>query len=672
MSKKFILTSEFSPSGDQPNAIDELVKGLTDGQEHQTLLGVTGSGKTFTVANVIEKVQRPTLVLCHNKTLAAQLYAEFRAFFPQNAVEYFVSYYDYYQPEAYMPSQDLYIEKDAAINETLDRLRLAATSSLLTRRDVLIVASVSCLYGLGSPEEFTNMSLEINVGLDMTRTEILRTLVKMQYARNDVAFERSCVRVRGDVIDIWPAYLEYGMRIELFGDTIDAIYNFEPLTGEIIEDLEKAMLFPAKHYVMEPENVVRAIGAIRNEMDEQLKRLRNEGKLLEAQRLESRTLYDLEMMEEIGYTSGIENYSRHLDGRATGSRPFCLIDFFPKDFLTIVDESHVTMPQVRGMYNGDRARKQTLVDHGFRLPSALDNRPVKLLEFEALAGQRIYISATPSPYELELSHSPVEQVVRPTGLLDPIIDVRPADNQVIDLLEEITKCASMNERVLVTALTKVLSEELAQYITEAGLRGEYMHSDLDTVERTQILRELRRGEFDVLVGVNLLREGLDLPEVTLVAILDADKEGFLRSQSSLIQTAGRAARNVKGRVIFYANKITAAMKYTIDETTRRRKLQAIYNEENKITPTTITSKLHEGIEGILEEAKTLEENVVGGHDEATRAALIKELETQMFEAAEKLNFELAAQLRDKLQFLADGKKPSLQKKRGRKKRKHRR
>jgi len=648
MESKFKLVSDYKPTGDQPQAIDQLVQGLNDNLRHQTLLGVTGSGKTFTIANVIAQVQRPTLVIAHNKTLAAQLCSEFKEFFPENAVEYFVSYYDYYQPEAYIPHTDTYIEKDAAINEEIDKLRHSATSALFERRDVIIVASVSCIYGLGSPEEYRKHVLSLRAGGEYPRDQVLRRLVDMQYARNDMDFHRSTFRVRGDVLEVFPAgNSDRAIRIEFFGDEVERITEIDYLTGEILGDRSHVAIFPASHFVTSKELMEQAVKGIEAELEEQLARFRNENKLLEAQRLEQRTRYDLEMMQEMGFCQGIENYSRHLAGRPAGSRPDTLIDYFPKDFLLVVDESHVTLPQVRGMYNGDRSRKTVLVEHGFRLPSALDNRPLVFNEFESLVPQAIYVSATPGPYEEEHSARVAEQIIRPTGLVDPKIVIKPVTGQVDDLMEEIRQRTAMRERVLVTTLTKRMAEDLTDYLREAGIKVRYLHSDIDTLERMAIIRDLRQGEFDVLVGINLLREGLDLPEVSLVAILDADKEGFLRSDRSLIQTMGRAARNVNGRVVMYADQVTDSMQRAVEVTLRRRQLQKEYNERHGIVPQTIKK----GIRSVIEATKAAEEGAKYtadkkglSRDEHTR--LLKRLEKEMQAAAKALEFEQAAYLRD--------------------------
>jgi len=661
---EFDLRSPFAPAGDQPRAIGELSAGLERGDRFQTLLGVTGSGKTMTIANVIKAHGRPTLVLSHNKTLAAQLYGELKGFFPNNAVEYFISYYDYYQPEAYVPSTDTYIEKDASINEDIDRLRLRATSSLMEREDVIIVATVSAIYGLGDPVEYRQRMVRIERGERRARDEILRALVGIQYSRNDVAFERGTFRVRGDTVEVFPAYEEQGVRVEMWGDEVERITKIDVVTGDTIAELERTAIYPAKHFVTSRQTLERAVRLIRTELDERLAVLRAEGKLLEAQRLDSRTNFDIEMMLEIGTCAGIENYSRPLSGRRAGERPACLFDYFPDDLLVVVDESHVTLPQIGGMYNGDRARKSTLVDYGFRLPSALDNRPLMFDEFLALTPRAIFVSATPGDLELQLSEGVVvEQIIRPTGLLDPEIDVRPVRGQVDDLLHEIRLREQRGERVLVTTLTKRMSEDLTDYLQQMGVRVRYMHSDIDAIERMEIIRGLRLGEFDVLVGINLLREGLDLPEVSLVAILDADQEGFLRSDRSLIQTIGRAARNSAGRAIFYADRITGSMQRCMDETHRRRELQIEYNEKHGITPTTVVKSTAEvrfstrvaDARGEREEPRKVAERVATYASEMDAEALIELLEQQMKEAAAKLDFEAAAALRDQLFELRAGK-----------------
>ncbi|MDX5324585.1 MAG: excinuclease ABC subunit UvrB [Exiguobacterium sp.] len=642
----FALQSEYKPGGDQPEAIRQLVEGVNRGDRYQTLLGATGTGKTFTVSNVIQEVKKPTLVLAHNKTLAGQLYSEFKEFFPNNAVEYFVSYYDYYQPEAYVPSTDTFIEKDASINDEIDKLRHSATSALFERDDVIIVASVSCIYGLGNPEEYRSLVLSHRVGKEMGRDEMLRKLIDIQYERNDIDFQRGRFRVRGDVVEIFPASRdEHCMRVEFFGDEIDRIREMDPLTGEIIADREHVAIFPASHFVTRDEKLQKAIVNIEAELEEQLEKFREEGKLLEAQRLEQRTQYDLEMMREMGYCSGIENYSRHLNLMPEGATPYTLIDYFPKDFLLVADESHVTLPQVRGMYNGDQARKQVLVDHGFRLPSAKDNRPLKFEEFEKKLSQAIFISATPGPYELEHTPEMIEQIIRPTGLVDPTIEIHPIKGQIDYLMDQIRDRIKRDERVLVTTLTKKMAEDLSDYLREAGIKVNYMHSEIKTLERIEIIRDLRLGKYDVLVGINLLREGLDIPEVSLVTILDADKEGFLRSDRSLIQTIGRAARNANGHVILFADKMTDSMQRAIDETDRRRTIQLAYNEEHGITPQTIRKE----VRGVIRATVDAEEEVLeslSSMKPAEREAAIAKLEEEMKQAARDLQFERAAELRD--------------------------
>lgn len=647
----FKLRSEFKPTGDQPEAIARLSQGVVEGKEHQTLLGVTGSGKTFTIANVVANTNRPTLVLAHNKTLAAQLVGEFREFFPENAVEYFVSYYDYYQPEAYIPRTDTYIEKDAQINEEIDKLRHSATSALLERRDVIIVASVSCIYGLGNPAEYAENALSLRVGMQRERDKVLKRLVEMQYARNDIAFERGTFRVRGDSLEIIPASeSDVALRVEFFGDEIERITEIETLTGEVLGRRNHVAIFPASHFVTGAEKMQVAISRIEAELESRLKELRDRDKLLEAQRLEQRCRYDLEMMREVGFCSGIENYSRHLEGRDAGTPPYTLLDYFPKDFLLVIDESHVTIPQVRGMYAGDRSRKETLVEHGFRLPSAMDNRPLMFDEFTGRVNQLIYVSATPAPYELGKSQQVVEQIIRPTGLIDPEIAIRPTKGQIDDLYGEIRLRVERNERVLVTTLTKRMAEDLTDYFKEMGLKVRYLHSDIDTLERMSIIRDLRLGEFDILVGINLLREGLDLPEVSLVAILDADKEGFLRSTQSLIQTIGRAARNVHGHVIMYADRVTASMDTAIGETNRRREKQVAYNLKHGITPQTIKKKVHAVIEATAgvdtDNDKRLTPESYKAMSQRERLEVISRLEKEMKQAAKDLLFEHAAELRD--------------------------
>ena len=643
----FEVVSPFQPSGDQPEAIEALARGVELGLDEQTLLGVTGSGKTYTMAKVIEKVQRPTLILAHNKTLAAQLCSEFREFFPHNAVEYFVSYYDYYQPEAYIPHTDTFIEKDSAINEEIDRLRLSATASLLERRDVIVVSSVSCIYGLGEPEDFASMMVSLRVGAEIPIRELLNKLVAIRYERNDIAFERNMFRVRGDTVEIWPAYWkDTAIRVEFFGDEIDRISEINVVTGTPIRRLNNIPIWPATHYVTPKEKMDAAIQEIYKELEERVKFFEDQGKAIEAQRIRQRTMYDIEMMQEIGYCSGIENYSRVIEGRPVGSPPHTLLDYFPKDFLLFIDESHVTLPQVHAMYNGDRARKTTLVDYGFRLPCAFDNRPLKFEEFEQRLNQVIYVSATPGEYETTRSGQIVEQVIRPTGLLDPKVEVRPIEGQIDDLIGEINQRTARNERVLVTTLTKKMAEDLTQYLQKMGIKVRYMHHDIDTIERMEIIRDLRLGSFDVLVGINLLREGLDLPEVSLVAILDADKEGFLRSETALIQTIGRAARNADGEVILYADKITPSMRRAIDETERRRKKQDDFNKAHGIVPKTIRKDIRELLE--IAEPAQRDAKPVKQMTKLERLQLIDKLEKQMKEAAKMLEFELAAALRDQI------------------------
>lgn len=645
---KFILKSDYTPKGDQPDAIKKLACGIKNGKAHQILQGVTGSGKTFTMANIIQEVQKPTLVLAHNKTLAYQLFTEFKEFFPDNAVEYFVSYYDYYQPEAYVAATDTYIAKDSSINDEIDKLRHSATMSLFERRDVIIVASVSCIYGLGDPEEYRKLVLSLRPGQEISPEEVMKELIERQFVRNDFDFSRGTFRRRGDVLDIFPAgNEEKAIRVEFFGDEIDRISEFDSLTGKVTSHISHGYIYPASHYATSAEKAAAAITTIKEELKDRLIELENENKLVEAQRLEQRTNYDIEMLEEIGFCSGIENYSRHLSQRPAGSRPYTLIDYFPDDFMLFVDESHVSIPQVGGMYEGDRSRKQNLVDFGFRLPSALDNRPLKFPEFEKLIKQTIYVSATPGPYEMEKTGGEVvEQIIRPTGLLDPLIDVRPVENQIDDLIENIHQIIDKNERVLVTTLTKRMAEDLTDYLSENGIKVKYLHSDIKTIERSEIIRDLRLGKFDVLVGINLLREGLDLPEVSLIAILDADKEGFLRSETSLIQTIGRAARNSKGHVIMYADKITRSMKKAIDETERRRKIQTEFNEKHGITPTTIKKNIAE----IIQVTKSTEnvEEVKEEFSQEQIENIIINLETEMYKAAEELDFEKAAQIRDQI------------------------
>ncbi len=653
LSQDFRVVSPFQPRGDQPKAIDALSENIKAGLKYQTLLGVTGSGKTFTVAHVIERVQKPTLVIAHNKTLAAQLCNEFREFFPHNAVHYFVSYYDYYQPEAYIPQTDTYIEKDASINDEIDRLRHAATSALLERRDVIVVASVSCIYGLGTPEEYAAMTLALRRGATLSREEILHKLVALQYERNDIGFGRGTFRARGDTIEIIPAYSENAIRIELLGDEIERILELDAITGKRLRALDFAAIYPATHWVAGREKIARAIETIEAELTDRLKELRRAERLLEAQRLQQRTQYDLEMLRELGYCSGIENYSRHLDGRKPGEPPHTLIDYFPKDFLLVIDESHQTIPQIRGMYNGDRARKEILIDYGFRLPSALDNRPLKFEEFEAKIAQAIFVSATPGPYEHQRSAQIVEQIIRPTGLIDPEVVVRPVQGQIDDLLAEIKRVTGRGERTLVTTLTKKMAEDLTDYLVGLDIKARYLHSEIETLERVDILRDLRLGEFDVLVGVNLLREGLDLPEVSLVAILDADKEGFLRSETSLIQTIGRAARNVRGQVILYADAVTGSMARAIAETQRRRQLQLAYNQQHGITPESIKKAVREFMPELARESEKPKErkSPARARTPIELVAFIKELEQEMYAAAKRLEFERAARLRDELKEL---------------------
>ncbi|MGX7358164.1 excinuclease ABC subunit B [Dolosigranulum pigrum] len=646
----FDLKSKYEPAGDQPEAINQLVEGIKAGDKEHVLLGATGTGKTFTMSNVIQRVSKPTLVIAHNKTLAGQLYTELKEFFPNNAVEYFVSYYDYYQPEAYVPSTDTFIEKDASVNDEIDKLRHAATSSLLERRDTIVVASVSCIYGLVNPIDYKNHVLSLREGTEIGRDELLETLVDMQYQRNDIDFKRGTFRVRGDVVEIFLVSRgSEAIRVEFFGDEIDRIREVDVVTGEVQHALKHVAVFPATHFVSSDEQTQSAINSINQELKEQLSELRDENKLLEAQRLEQRTEYDLEMLHEMGYCSGIENYSRHLDGRQPGEAPYTLLDFFPDDSLFIIDESHMTMPQIRGMYNGDRARKERLIEHGFRLPSALDNRPLTLEEFEARVPQITYVSATPAQYEIERSSQVVEQIIRPTGLLDPIIEVRPIKGQIDDLIDEIHKRIDKNERVFITTLTKKMSEDLTDYLKEVGIKVRYLHSDIKTLERTEIIRDLRRGEFDVLIGINLLREGLDVPEVSLVAILDADKEGFLRSTRALIQTVGRAARNENGRVIMYADNMTESMQTTIDETERRREIQQAFNEEHNITPKTIKKDVPDLISIAKvdnEDGEGLTEEKIKNLSQAERREMIETMEFEMKQAAKNLEFEKAAQLRD--------------------------
>lgn len=661
---EFKIHSEYKPTGDQPQAIDKLTEGIKKGYKHQNLLGVTGSGKTFTMANVIERVQKPTLVIAHNKTLAYQLCSELKEFFPENAVEFFVSYYDYYQPEAYVPGTDTFIEKDSSINDEIDKLRHSATMALFERKDVIIVASVSCIYGLGDPIDYEKLAISLRPGMIRDRNEVMSKLVDIQYVRNDYEFKRGTFRVRGDILEIFPASSsENSIRVEFFGDEIDRITEVNALTGQVLHYLNHAYITPASHFATSEEKVKRAIVTIEEELEERLKVLKDQEKLLEAQRLEQRTRYDLEMLSEMGFCSGIENYSRHLSGRAPGSRPYTLIDYFPKDFLTIIDESHQTIPQIRGMYNGDRARKETLVEYGFRLPSALDNRPLRFNEFEEMMNQCVYVSATPGPYELEHTEQEVEQIIRPTGLLDPIIEVRPIKNQIDDIINEVNGAIEREERVLITTLTKRMSEDLSRHLKEIGYKITYMHSDVDTLERMKIIRDLRLGKVDVLVGINLLREGLDLPEVSRVCILDADKEGFLRSVTSLIQTAGRAARNAGGKVIMYADTITPSMQVTIDETSRRRKIQEEYNEEHGITPKTIVKSVREVINTAIAAEESIDfKDIKDEENEFTKDEInemIDALKPEMYRAAEELDFEKAAEIRDKIKDLREKKKSTL-------------
>ena len=648
----FELKSDFKPTGDQPEAIKSIVSAINNNEKYSTLLGVTGSGKTFTMANIIQEVKMPTLILAHNKTLAAQLYSEFKEFFPNNAVEYFVSYYDYYQPEAYVAHSDTYIEKDASINDEIDKLRHSATAAILERDDVIIISSVSCIYGLGDPEDYRKLMLSLRPGMERDRDDIIKKLIEIQYERNDINFTRGTFRVRGDILEIFPASNdERAIRIEFFGDEIDRITEMDYVTGKIVGTRNHVVIFPASHYVTTPERVEKAVIEIEKELEERVKSFKDDDKLLEAQRIEQRTKYDIEMLKEIGFCQGIENYSRHITGRKPGEKPYTLMDFFPDDYLIIVDESHVTVPQVRGMYAGDRSRKTSLIDNGFRLPSAYDNRPLNFDEFEENINQILFVTATPGSYELEHSTTIAEQIIRPTGLLDPIVEVRPINNQIDDLVVEINKVIEKDERVLITTLTKKMSEDLTNYLKEIGIKVKYLHSDIDTLERVEIIRDLRLGKFDVLVGINLLREGLDIPEVSLVAILDADKEGFLRSETSLIQTIGRAARNSEGKVIMYADKITRSMESAIAETKRRREIQMLYNEEHNITPTTIKKKVRDAIEATV----VADEETIYGIKETDNVEEIKEniaaLQAEMMEAAQNLQFERAAELRDKIKQL---------------------
>lgn len=650
----FELKSDFKPTGDQPEAIKSIVSAINNNEKYSTLLGVTGSGKTFTMANIIQEVKMPTLILAHNKTLAAQLYSEFKEFFPNNAVEYFVSYYDYYQPEAYVAHSDTYIEKDASINDEIDKLRHSATAAILERDDVIIISSVSCIYGLGDPEDYRKLMLSLRPGMERDRDDIIKKLIEIQYERNDINFTRGTFRVRGDILEIFPASNdERAIRIEFFGDEIDRITEIDYVTGKIVGTRNHVVIFPASHYVTTPERVEKAVIEIEKELEERVKSFKDDDKLLEAQRIEQRTKYDIEMLKEIGFCQGIENYSRHITGRKPGEKPYTLMDFFPDDYLIIVDESHVTVPQVRGMYAGDRSRKTSLIDNGFRLPSAYDNRPLNFDEFEENINQILFVTATPGSYELEHSTTIAEQIIRPTGLLDPIVEVRPINNQIDDLVVEINKVIEKDERVLITTLTKKMSEDLTNYLKEIGIKVKYLHSDIDTLERVEIIRDLRLGKFDVLVGINLLREGLDIPEVSLVAILDADKEGFLRSETSLIQTIGRAARNSEGKVIMYADKITRSMESAIAETKRRREIQMLYNEEHNITPTTIKKKVRDAIETTV----VADEETIYGIKETDNVEEIKEniaaLQAEMMEAAQNLQFERAAELRDKIKQLEE-------------------
>jgi len=650
----FELKSDFKPTGDQPQAIKSIVSAINNNEKYSTLLGVTGSGKTFTMANIIQEVKMPTLILAHNKTLAAQLYSEFKEFFPDNAVEYFVSYYDYYQPEAYVAHSDTYIEKDASINDEIDKLRHSATAAILERDDVIIISSVSCIYGLGDPEDYRKLMLSLRPGMERDRDDIIKKLIEIQYERNDINFTRGTFRVRGDILEIFPASNdERAIRIEFFGDEIDRITEIDYVTGKIVGTRNHVVIFPASHYVTTPERVEKAVIEIEKELEERVKAFKDDDKLLEAQRIEQRTKYDIEMLKEIGFCQGIENYSRHITGRKPGEKPYTLMDFFPDDYLIIIDESHVTVPQVRGMYAGDKSRKASLIDNGFRLPSAYDNRPLNFDEFEENINQILFVTATPGAYELEHSTTIAEQIIRPTGLLDPIVEVRPINNQIDDLVVEINKVIEKDERVLITTLTKKMSEDLTNYLKEIGIKVKYLHSDIDTLERVEIIRDLRLGKFDVLVGINLLREGLDIPEVSLVAILDADKEGFLRSETSLIQTIGRAARNSEGKVIMYADKITRSMESAITETKRRREIQMLYNEEHNITPTTIKKKVRDAIEATV----VADEETIYGIKETNNIDEIKEniaaLQAEMIEAAQNLQFERAAELRDKIKQLEE-------------------
>ncbi|MFR9069991.1 excinuclease ABC subunit UvrB [Paraclostridium tenue] len=651
---EFKIQSDYKPTGDQPEAIDKIVKAINNDEKFNTLLGVTGSGKTFTMANIIQQVKKPTLIIAHNKTLAAQLYSEFKEFFPENAVEYFVSYYDYYQPEAYVAHSDTYIEKDASINDEIDKLRHSATAAILERRDCIIISSVSCIYGLGDPQDYKELMVSLRPGMEKDRDDIIKRLIEIQYERNDVNFTRGTFRVRGDILEIFPANTdERAIRIEFFGDEIDRITEIDYLTGKIVGLRNHVVIFPASHYVTTQERIDKAIIDIQEELKERIDYFKDNDKLIEAQRIDQRTRYDIEMLKEIGFCQGIENYSRHITGRKAGDKPYTLMDFFPDDYLIIIDESHVTVPQIRGMYAGDRSRKTSLIDNGFRLPSAYDNRPLNFSEFEENINQILFVTATPGPYEIEHSTTIAEQIIRPTGLLDPIIEVRPINNQIDDLVGEINNVIEKGERVLITTLTKKMSEDLSDYLKEIGIKVKYLHSDIDTLERVEIIRDLRLGKFDVLVGINLLREGLDIPEVSLVAILDADKEGFLRSETSLIQTIGRAARNANGKVIMYADKITRSMQSAIDETKRRREIQMHYNEEHGIVPKTIKKGIRNAIEATIVADEEAIYGDINENDESSIRESIETLQAEMMEAAQNLQFERAAQLRDKIKELED-------------------
>lgn len=651
---EFKIQSDYKPTGDQPEAIDKIVKAINNDEKFNTLLGVTGSGKTFTMANIIQQVKKPTLIIAHNKTLAAQLYSEFKEFFPENAVEYFVSYYDYYQPEAYVAHSDTYIEKDASINDEIDKLRHSATAAILERRDCIIISSVSCIYGLGDPQDYKELMVSLRPGMEKDRDDIIKRLIEIQYERNDVNFTRGTFRVRGDILEIFPANTdERAIRIEFFGDEIDRITEIDYLTGKIVGLRNHVVIFPASHYVTTQERIDKAIIDIQEELKERIEYFKDNDKLIEAQRIDQRTRYDIEMLKEIGFCQGIENYSRHITGRQAGDKPYTLMDFFPDDYLIIIDESHVTVPQIRGMYAGDRSRKTSLIDNGFRLPSAYDNRPLNFSEFEENINQILFVTATPGPYEIEHSTTIAEQIIRPTGLLDPIIEVRPINNQIDDLVGEINNVIEKGERVLITTLTKKMSEDLSDYLKEIGIKVKYLHSDIDTLERVEIIRDLRLGKFDVLVGINLLREGLDIPEVSLVAILDADKEGFLRSETSLIQTIGRAARNANGKVIMYADKITRSMQSAIDETKRRREIQMHYNEEHGIVPKTIKKGIRNAIEATIVADEEAIYGDINENDESSIRESIETLQAEMMEAAQNLQFERAAQLRDKIKELED-------------------